>query len=389
MSNAIEQKIEELKVSDETAITLRKSFGDFLIQAEQWAEKAKSLVVTDISQKEEMKQAREARLAIRNLRLDADKKRKELKEDSLKYAKAVQEVYNKIEDALSPIEEHLMNQEKFEERYKEAQIVIKRARRTEESKHLSEFIPSSIDLGVISADEYILLITGAQLQLDNKLEAERAAEEARIEKERVAELKNKYKEILLPYSLWITDYSSIVLEDLTDESCNAIIESAKALKKKQEEENDRIRLEKIEADKKAEQERKEKEQAQMKLKQAEDEKRKQDERAKLLQPYIIFIRDYNKLISSSDEDFKKEFKDIKRGAEDHWEFEREEKRNQEEEEKKLAMAPDKDKLILLSSQILFIQLPELSSTEAIAIRESVKNLLIKISSFIDEKVEKL
>jgi len=36
-------------------------------QAEVWKGKAEKLVVTDISQKEEMKQAREARLALKNI----------------------------------------------------------------------------------------------------------------------------------------------------------------------------------------------------------------------------------------------------------------------------------------------------------------------------------
>ena len=52
-----------------------------------------------------------------------------------------------------------------------------------------------------------------------------------------------------------------------------------------------------------------------------------------LQPYIIFIRDYNGLIEKTEVEYQKEFLDIKKGAEDHWEFERKEQiRKQKEEE---------------------------------------------------------
>jgi len=49
-----------------------------------------------------------------------------------------------------------------------------------------------------------------------------------------------------------------------------------------------------------------------------------DKRGKELQPYIVFIRDYNALINSNEDNYQHQFKDIKKGAQDHWEFERKE-----------------------------------------------------------------
>lgn len=59
------------------------------------------------------------------------------------------------------------------------------------------------------------------------------------------------------------------------------------------------------------------------------------QRGKELQPYIIFIMDYNALINLSEEEYQVQFNEIKVGAEQHWEFERKEQiRKQQEEEVK-------------------------------------------------------
>ena len=122
MEQAQETKASELSVviSDsglekETAQNLLDKFGPLFEQAAEWKRKAESLVVTDVSQKREMQEARVARLALKDIRINADKTRKALKEDSLRYGKAVQGVYNVIEYLIAPIEKHLEEQEKFAE----------------------------------------------------------------------------------------------------------------------------------------------------------------------------------------------------------------------------------------------------------------------------------
>ena len=114
-NNELVRVINESGVEQSTALTLQSSFLPFFEQAEQWKIKAESLVVTDASQTREMKMAREARLALKDIRVSADKTRKALKEDSLRYGKAVQGVYNVIDYLIAPIEKHLEEQEKFPE----------------------------------------------------------------------------------------------------------------------------------------------------------------------------------------------------------------------------------------------------------------------------------
>jgi hypothetical protein len=54
----------------------------------------------------------------------------------------------------------------------------------------------------------------------------------------------------------------------------------------------------------------------------EAEKAKQDKRKAELQPYIVFIRDYNGLLAKEDDAYLTELADIKKGAEMQWEYDR-------------------------------------------------------------------
>lgn len=92
----------------------------------------------------------------------------------------------------------------------------------------------------------------------------------------------------------------------------------------------------IEAEK-AEQERIRVENERLK-KEVEEQKKVRETRNTQLRPYIIFIRDYEKMINLPEEEYQKELSEVKIGAEQHWEFERQEqiknaKANAEREEK--------------------------------------------------------
>ena len=154
MSNEIMVVIEESKVEQSTATTLLDSFTPFFIQAKEWADKAKCLVVTDATQITEMKQARDARLILRQIRIDADKKRKELKEDSLRYGKAVQGVYNVIEFLIAPIEQHLQDQEDFAKIAEKKRQDELRILRTAEIESYQAFLPPLGDLGTCKQEDF-------------------------------------------------------------------------------------------------------------------------------------------------------------------------------------------------------------------------------------------
>lgn len=100
-TNELIKVVDASGLESQTGNYIKEKFLPFFDQAEEWKEKAESLIITDVAQTHEMKMAREARLALREIRVEANKKRIELKQDSLLYGKAVQGVYNVIEDLIA------------------------------------------------------------------------------------------------------------------------------------------------------------------------------------------------------------------------------------------------------------------------------------------------
>ena len=95
-------------------VLLDKFTGYFQI-ASDWEVKAKAVVVTDAGQKAEMEMARVGRLFLREKRIQIEKTRKELKEQSLREGKAIDGIANVLKALIVPIEEYLGKQEKFVE----------------------------------------------------------------------------------------------------------------------------------------------------------------------------------------------------------------------------------------------------------------------------------
>jgi hypothetical protein len=112
------------------ALTIRNNFQAFIIQAEVWEKKALQIVVTDASQKDLMKQAREGRLELKNIRVAVEKLRKKMKEEYLRKGNTIQAVANFLTDLITPIEAHLELQEKFveiQERERIAKLKVERS----------------------------------------------------------------------------------------------------------------------------------------------------------------------------------------------------------------------------------------------------------------------
>lgn len=94
---------------------LLSNFGDSFKEANNLAVLANEIVITDESQTDKMKQARNARLKLKNIRVEVEHTRKGLKEESLREGKAIDGMANIIKALIVPVEEHLEKQEKFAE----------------------------------------------------------------------------------------------------------------------------------------------------------------------------------------------------------------------------------------------------------------------------------
>lgn len=169
-----------------------------------------------------------------------------------------------------------------------------------------------------------------------------------LEKERIFKIQSKRVSLL---SEFIDDASERNLSSMDDEVWDAYLYTKKktyldniqaeldAEKERQEKikaeekEQKRIRKENEKLKKEAE---KSERLAKIETKKREKVEEIRNKREEELQPFIVFIRNYNKLISSPEKEYKLEFKDIKKGAEDHWEFEKKEKlRKLKEEEDRI------------------------------------------------------
>jgi hypothetical protein len=330
MSTELVKVIEESGVEQSTAAVLQESFLPFFEQAKQWKEKAATLVVTDASQVREMEMARQARLALKNIRVAADKKRKQLKEDSLRYGKAVQGVYNVIEYLITPIEQHLEEQERFvqiQEAKRRAELT---ASRQMDLQPFFEFAPPFTgSLGDLTDDDWSKLLQSAKMMHQSHLE-----EQARIEAERI-EAERKAEEARL-----------------------AMIA-----------ENERLRKEAEEAAKAAEaaaeKARKEAEEAAKAAEAAAEKARKERERVE-----AELAAERAKLAA-------KEAAELARV------------KAEQDALKKQAMAPDNEKLDALKAALQAVRMPDLATKEAGEIVQNVRLLIGKVVTYIDQKQKEL
>lgn len=238
-----------------------------------------------------------------------------------------------------------------------------------------------------------------KLQYRTKIEEQERLEKEKAEEALIHLIGFRREKELAPYQNFtanIVDLNSFELGKLSDVEYAGILEKLKAAKTDYDAKQEEIRLEN-ERLKKAAQEREE----------------LTKKRALELRPYVIFIRDYQGLIDSPEEAYQKEFADVKIAAEAQWKRDHEILKQQEAEKQRLAKleadqaaqkakeeaekkaatkalkAPDKEKLLALSTQIKNLALPELKSQEAKDILESVKELLTKTSDYINKKSETL
>lgn len=175
----------------ESATALRATFDSLFAQAEEWTARAREIRVTDITQKREMKLARESRLALREIRVKAEHARKRLKEDSVRRGRAIDGMANIIKALVEPIEEHLLEQETFAERHEARRKDELRTAREEALRALGTDPRSYANLGETDEETWAITLQTAKDARDARVRAEKEAEEVRIEAERIAAQKRE------------------------------------------------------------------------------------------------------------------------------------------------------------------------------------------------------
>lgn len=355
MKTDLIEVIKETGIEENTATNLTTAFAPFLEQAKKWKEQAQKIVVTDESQIDLMKDARELRLNLRRVRIEAEKTRKRLKEDSLRYGKAVQGAYNIVEYLIAPLEEHLQDQEDFIKNREIRRMQELAEQRRVELLPYEEYVPQNIDLSTMSDDDYKKLLDGAKFQHDMRVKAEQEAEKKRKEEE---EKKARYelnRSKLIEYKRFLDGFDEMAFAEYTDAEVAHLIKSCKEDEKKEAEEAERIRKENEKL--KAEREKKEKEDADRREKEQEEKRKKNEELRKA----------------------KEEADKLQREKEERERLEAEKKAKDEEEAKKLAKAPDMEKIKSIAYALEKIEIPICSTIDG---QELAKDISVKIRGLI-------
>lgn len=188
MNNALVKVIEKSQLQQADTDNIYKYYQEFENIASEWESKAKEIIVTDESQTETMKQAREGRLFLKQTRVNVEKTRKELKEKSLRESQVIDGIAKALKDLITPIEEHLDRQEKF--------IEIKEQERKQKlyEERISILEPLEVnsslyDLRNMSDDDFSKLVDSTKESIRLKKE-----EEIRLENERIAREKAEAEE---------------------------------------------------------------------------------------------------------------------------------------------------------------------------------------------------
>lgn len=184
MNNQLETIVGESGLEKTKADSILRDFQNYFEIAAEWEAKARTIVVTSADQKADMAMARTGRLFLREKRIAVEKRRKELKEQSLREGKAIDGVANVLKALIEPIEKYLDEQERFVEiaEQKEKERLYREACAKAEAERLAKEAEEAKERERMKAE-------------NERLRAEAATKDAQMAKERAeAEAKAKAAE---------------------------------------------------------------------------------------------------------------------------------------------------------------------------------------------------
>ena len=160
------------------------AFGPSFIACRDLLAQSKAIVVTDATQVSEMKAARKARLALREVRIGADKLRKAMKEEALTVGRGIDNVAKAITEACEKEEARLDDAERFAERAEQAR---REKNRTTRTALLAPFGVNTefYDLAGMSDEAFAELLNTQELAAKAKADEAKRQEAERLEAERL------------------------------------------------------------------------------------------------------------------------------------------------------------------------------------------------------------
>ncbi len=181
--------LEQSGIEKSQAEAVLEGFSDFFARVATFENRARAIKVTDASQVDDMKEARKIRLELKDIRVNAEKVRKERKEFFLRGGKAIDGIANVLKALVVPLEEHLERQENYVERLEEERKERVNAER------IAALTPYVQDISVYNLKEmtdgaFKVLLETSKTAWQAQRDAEKKAEADRIEKEKADKAEN-------------------------------------------------------------------------------------------------------------------------------------------------------------------------------------------------------
>ena len=242
-----EQELMENGLPREVVLSIDAKFKEYEDIANEWNKKAYDIVVSDESQLDLMQQAREGRLLLKAKRVEIEKTRKRLKEQSLLEGRFIDSLAKRLFAIIEPAEEHLEIQEKYAETKEQLRKAKLKADRLELLKpYLQVLDLDAFDLSTMSEVAFNTILNGGKMSLENY---EKEQERIRLEQEQTEKKAKLYSERrmkLAPYVFFIVNQEDILYADATEEQFQEIFNRLKD--RKQQDDNQKELLAKQNAE---------------------------------------------------------------------------------------------------------------------------------------------
>ncbi len=315
-------------IAKENITQLLEAFGAPFEAAGEILKDYKTIVVTDVSQTDLMTKAREKRLNLKKTRVEVEHKRKQLKEESQKTGRAIDNVAAFVKQIIEPAEEYLEVQEKFRELKAAEEAAKRKSLRIEQlNKWVDE--PSLYNYEFLDDKQFGELVDSLKTNYENKIEEAKKAEEERAAREKA----------------YLLEQESIRVDNARLRAEAEAKESALALEREKAEQQRKV----LEA-----QAAKERAEAQAKL----EEERKAREAVEKIE--VDRKAAESALLAQ-----------------------------QEEVKRKALLAPDKEKLISFADVIERLELPNVANREAGKLLDETQDFLNRISKNLRNKAREL
>lgn len=356
---ALVKVVTESGLAIEEGEKIKQSYQPFLNQLAEIQEQTKKIDFENPTEIDE-KIARELRLKTVKVRTGSENLKDERKRGYMLHANLEQASWNLIAASCKLTEEALNNVEKAREL---AERKRKESLKIERAEILTPYVQdvSIFPLGEMSETDFNSLHLGMKAQYEAKIEAEKKAEQAAIEKARIDELRNTRKDMLLPMWQHVPEnFKGENFGEFTDDQWSQFLNDVVYIKDQYEAKQEEVRKEneRLQAEVKAKEaealriqkENEAKLLAERKLAEVEAEKQRKIADAKAAEEKRISDEKI-KAETEAREKAEQAAKLLRDAENERIEAEKAEQKAKALEAKRLAKAPEKDKLQRLVNSI--------------------------------------